>query len=109
MKTPVEIKISREGAITINVDIMRQSAVKASAASAPTKEAQDLELALMTVDEGDESKVMELNMSVLKYAESALRSGRKRELLEFLNKNKHRFNADLKDWLKDAITSAKGK
>jgi len=108
MKLPIKICISKDGEIEINVNPVNESKVKAAASRASDKSAQDLELRLMTVDDNDESKTLELNMDILKYAERKLKSGDKKGLLEFLNKNKHRFNPDLKDWLRDAIKS-KGK
>lgn len=108
MKTPLEIKISRDGTITIMVDLSKQASVKAASATAQDRDADDLELRLMSTDESDDAKWTQLSIDILKFAEKKLKSGDRRGLLEFLNKNKHRFNADLKDWLKDAIKSAKG-
>ena len=105
MKLPVEINISKDGAITISINPTRVSSVKAAASRAVDRSAEDLELRLMSTDDNNESAQLELSMDVLRYAEKQLNSGNKTALLEFLNKNKHRFSADLKDWLKDAIES----
>ena len=109
MKMPIKIQISKDGAITINVGLERQASVKAAAVVSKDQEAQDLELRLMSTDETDESKQLALNIDVLKFAEKKLRAGDKKGLLKFLNDNKHRFDSDLKDWLKDAIASKKGR
>lgn len=105
MKTPIEIKVSKDGAITINVDIMRQDAVKAASATSVDQDAVDLEMRLMTTDDADDEKQLALSMDVLRFAEKKLKAGDKKGLLKFLNDNKHRFSSDLKDWLKDAIQS----
>jgi len=105
MKLPIKIQISKDGTITINVNPVQESSVKAAAARAVDRAAEDLELRLMSTDDNDESKQLELTMDILKYAEKKLRAGKRKDLLAFLNKNKHRFSSDQKEFLKDAIQS----
>lgn len=109
MKTPIEININKDGSIKINVDLARQQTVKKAAAIAKDSVAEDLEMRLMTCDEQDESKVLALNMDILKFAEKKLKAGDKTGLLAFLNKNKHRFSSDLREWLADAIRAKQRK
>ena len=105
MKTPIEINITKDGAIKINVDLARQGSVKAASATSVDRDATDLELRLMTTDDNDEAKQLALSMDVLRFAEKKLKANDKKGLLKFLNDNKQRFSADLKEWLKDAISA----
>jgi hypothetical protein len=109
MKLPVKIQISKDGAITININPVQESSVKAAAAKSVDRTAEDLELRLMSTDDDNEEKQLELTMDILRFAEKKLKSGKRKDLLDFLNKNKHRFSADQKEFLKDAIQSAKKK
>lgn len=109
MKTPIKISVSKDGAIEINVGLEQQQRVEKAAAIAKDSVAEDLEMRLMTCDESDEEKQLALSMDILKWVEKKLSAGKKTELLAFLNKNKNRFSADLKDWLADAIKSKIGK
>lgn len=63
----------------------------------------DLELKLMTLDDADDSAICELYADVDRYITDLLRSGNKKKALEFLNKNKHRFDSDLKEMLTQTI------
>lgn len=99
---PINIKIGNT-TITISTGIESGDTLKKAIATSPDAEAEALELKLMSVDESDESAITELNAAVLTYAEKLLRGKRRKELLAFLNKNKHRFNSDLKTWLADLI------
>lgn len=100
---PLEIHITKDGTITINVDLNRRNEVAAAAVTAQDQESIDLEMRLMTTEDSNEEKTMSLNMDILKYAKRKLKSGKKKDLLKFLNDNKQRFNSDLKDWLKEII------
>ena len=104
---PVKIKIGGTG-VTITTSIDKGDKLKKAAAITPDKEAEELELRLIALDDNDEDKTIELNVAVLAYAEKLLRGERRKELLAFLNSNKHRFNPDLKDWLADTIRSFTG-
>jgi len=69
--------------------------------------AEDLELGLLIFDEEDEEKQMLLNMDIVTYITKCLRTKNKKKALIFLNKNKHRFNPELKDLLTSTIQENK--
>jgi len=107
VKVPVKIQISDKG-LTIDVEPTKAASAKAAAARAQNSSADDLELRLMSTDDDNESAQMQLTMDLLMFVDKTLRTGDKKELLKFLNSNKHRFSADQKEFLKDAINNAKG-
>ncbi len=107
MKTPIEINIGKDGSVKINVDMERQGQVRAAAATSVDREAQDLELRLIALDDKDETKTLATNMDVLRFVEKKLKAGQRKDVLEFLNKNKHRFDTELKEWLRDTIVASR--
>lgn len=103
---PIEIKIG-DTVITINTGITKAAKTESAARVAGSKTAEELELKLMASDDLDEDAEIQLNVEVLAYAEKLLKAGKRKELLDFLNRNKQRFNPDLKSWLADAIRAQK--
>ena len=69
--------------------------------------AEDLELRLIVFDSEDDDKQMLLNMDIVTYITKLLHTKNKKKALVFLNKNKNRFNPELKDMLTSTIQENK--
>ncbi len=63
----------------------------------------DLTMRLMAIGGGSDESAVQLEFDVVAHIESLLASGKKRNAVEFLNNNKHRFTPDMKDSLTDVI------
>ena len=96
MKLPIKLNNKN-----INVNLKQHDKYKIANVKSSV---EDLELRLMVKYTSDDSKVTQLNVDVLNFVESGLASGQKANVLNFLNKNKHRFSPELKDQLVDVIT-----
>ena len=101
----VEVTINLDGEQTkVSVPLEKATKVEKTVPDM-SNDARDLELKLMTSDDNDDEKVTSLNVDVLAWAMKTLKAGKRKELLEFLNRNKDRLNPDLKEMLKETIQS----
>ena len=77
---------------------------KAKASKPKDERAEELTLRLMAIsgDSSDEGAV-QLEMDTIAYVQEQLASGRKKQAMNFLNDNKHRFTPEMKDGLTDVI------
>lgn len=104
-KLPVKLKIGKN-TFTFNTDLKSANKLEnASKIVDNSVDATDLELRLVMLDDfADDYKVAQLNMDILSFAERMLSSGKRKEILNFINNNKHRFNPELKDGLKEVLS-----
>jgi len=69
--------------------------------------AEDLELRLLIYDSENDEQQMQLNIDIVTYITKLLRKKKSKDTLVFLNKNKDRFNPELKDLLASTIRENK--
>ena len=92
----------------LNVPLKKATEIQTKAKIAQTNfTAEDLELRLLIFDSENDEQQMLLTIDIVTYITKLLRKKNKKKALVFLNKNKDRFNPELKDLLTSTIQENK--
>ena len=75
-------------------------------ASPEDSRAAELTMRLMSISgDSTDEKSVQAEIDVIAYVKELLASGRKKDAVQFLNDNKHRFTPEMKDGLTDIINT----
>ena len=67
--------------------------------------ADDLSMRLMAIGGASDEDSVQLEMDTVNYISEMLASGKKKQAVNFLNENKHRFTPEMKDNLTEIINN----